>query len=145
MLCRFSWPVCDSKYQRFGFTVRYLMFFFVFLFLNGWADGSRKRLATVAKFQRILNPVIEGTIQVYMLSQMFAIFRAFPGGVENTYSQFSRKQFKQFESGLRIMIEILEFYKKGAARTEVIAKLRLNFPGGKYITWKKLKKIVDYL
>ena len=39
-------------------------------------------------------------------------FSGFPGGLENTCSQFSRKLFNQFENCLQIMIKVLEIYEK---------------------------------
>ena len=66
-------------------------------------------------------------------------FPRFPGGVENTYSQFSRKLFNHFENCLRILIKVLEFYEMCAARSEVAAQLSLYFPGGK-CHLEKLKK-----
>ena len=42
------------------------------------------------------------------------------------------------------MIEVLEFYKKCAAGTEVGAQLSLRFPGEKLVTWKAEKPLNIY-
>ena len=70
---------------------------------------------------------------------------SFPGGMENTYCQFFRKLFNQFEKCLRTMIKVLEFYKKCASWLEVAAQLSLHFPDGKCVNWKNRKKNIGHL
>ena len=82
---------------------------------SGWANGSRKRLKTDEKFLWILNPVCRGQYKFTISPKIVLPFLTFPGGVENTCSQFSRKLFNQFENYLRIFIKVLEFYKICAA------------------------------
>ena len=96
-----------------SFTARYLSFFFLFFFflLSGWANGSCKRLQTVAKFQQILNHVCEGRYKCIFPRSNLLPFPRFPGWMENTYGQLSRNLFNQFENYLRITIQKLEFYK----------------------------------
>ena len=86
------------------------------------------------------------TIQVYLALKILLHFQVFPGGVENAYSQLSRKLFNHFENCLWIMIKVLDFlfYKKCAAWTEVAAQIRLNIPDYKYVIWKN-RKNADYL
>ena len=76
--------VCASKYQQLGFTAAYLIFhsifFSLYIFFERLTNGSRRRLETVAKFQRILNPLWGvGTIQIYLafpkLCFLFQLFQ----------------------------------------------------------------------
>ena len=85
--------------------------FYLFLppvFLNGWANGSRKRLSIVETFQLTLS--LLGALWK-ILFFLLKILHYFPGGVENTFVLVSRKRLDQFETSLRIKIKVLEVHK----------------------------------
>ena len=123
--------------------MQYLIFFFFLLFLNGWVNGSRKRLQIVTKFQRIFNPVSGDNTSRYLFHKILPPFPAFTGGVENTVS-FS-KTVNQFENCLQIMIKVHKFYKKCAAWTEVCCTTWSPFSRWKCATWKNRGKNFEYL
>ena len=132
-----------GSHKAICFTERCLIFIFCFVrffVLNGWANGSRKRLETDEKFQRILNPLRGDHTSLSFYPKIVLPSPTFSNVVENTYWQFSRKLFNQFENCLRIMITVPDFCKKCAARMAIAAQLSLHFPCGKCVTWKNWKK-----
>ena len=79
-----------SKCQKFCFCLAVTNFLFIFPhfppLLNGWANGSRKRLHIIIKFQRTFNPVTKGQYTFIFSPKIVLPFPPFPGGVENTCS-----------------------------------------------------------
>ena len=109
----------------FCFTILSIfLFFLLFERLGQWIPQAAR---DNRKIPTDTQSVMRGTIHVYIFHK---ILLPFPAGVENTYNQLSRKLFNLFENCLRIVIEVLEFYKKCAAWTEVAAQLSPRFAGG---------------
>ena len=105
-----------SKYQSFCFyraMTNFPFCFPLFLFLNGLDQRISQTLETVAKFQRIINPVC-GRQCKFIFPRNFASFSS-SSRLIGKHSQFSQKLFNQFENCLRIMIKVLEFYNKCTA------------------------------
>ena len=98
------------------------------MFLNGWANGFRKRLQVDAIFVDVQSGEREIEVNIFF-QKLLLPFLALPGRVEDTYSQFSRKLFSKFVDYLRIMLKVLEFYEMGGNFTDVAAQLSLYFPG----------------
>ena len=96
----FLWLVCDSKYQPLCFTARYLICIFFLLFLLFVMVGTKDLASGYRESPNYNRPSIrcaEGQYQFICFLQNFASFFSFFRWSENTYSQFSRKVFNQFE------------------------------------------------
>ena len=97
-------------------------------------DLANGYIYIVIKFQWSFNPMCGVQYKFIFSPKIVHPFPPFLGGVEKTYSQFTRKLFNQLENWLRIM----KFYKKHAVWMEVTTQLRLHVPGGKCVTWNNI-------
>ena len=128
-----------SKYQCILFCLAILNCSPFPLFFNSCANGSRKRLETITKFQWILNPVCGRTIQVYNLSK---ILLHFPDVVETYIMSF----LANYLTNLRIVANYdqgTRVYKECASWTAVAAQLSLHFQVKNVLPEKKLKKSLN--
>ena len=106
--------------------------------------GDSRKIPTGPQFDMRFDVryiALEDDTGLYFPPRILLTLPVFPGRVENTYCQFSRKLFNQFENCLQIVITVLAFYKECAAWLEVTAQRSLHFPGGKCVTWKKTLNI----
>ena len=70
---------------------------------------------------------------------MLLQFPPFPGRVDNKDGYCSLTLLNVFKNILRIMMEVLGFYRKCAKRYGVAAQLSLPFSGGKWVAYKKVE------
>ena len=112
------------------YIISFLCFPFFFERLGHWMSQTaidRRKIPT--KF----SPVGGRQYEFIFLSQNCASF--------STFSRRSGRQMEKCKIFWRIVVKVLEVYKKCAARTEVAAQLCLHFLDGKGIAWKQQKSL----